>query len=66
MYNLDRTAFKIQTFEEADHTLQYWLTQSYKERLTAGWYLSCVAFNVDPETIRMDRTVFSMRKHSSK
>lgn len=64
MYKLDRTAFKIQTFEEADHTKKYWLTQSYQERLAAGWYLSCVAFNVNPETIRMDRTVFSMRKQS--
>ena len=64
MYKLDRTVFKIQTFQEADNNRTYWLTQSYKERLAAGWYLSCVAFNVNPDTIRMDKKVFSIRKLS--
>lgn len=64
MYKLDRTAFKIQTFEEADHNREYWLTKSYADRLAAGWYLSCVAFNVDPTSARLDRTVFSVRKQT--
>ncbi len=62
MYKLDRTAFKIQSFEEADHNRKYWLTKSYKERLEAGWYITCVAFNVDPISVRLDRTLFSIRK----
>ena len=64
MYKLDRTAFKIQTFEEADHHRGYWLTKSYAERLAAGWYISCVAFNVDPTAVKLDRTEFSIRKQT--
>jgi hypothetical protein len=62
MYKLDRTAFKIQTFEEADHNRSYWISKPYAERLAAGWYLSCIAFNVDPASVKLDRTAFSERK----
>lgn len=61
-YRLDRTAFKINTFEEAADQVSYWKTKTTQERLAAAWYLTCQAYNLDPEAEhRLDRTVFSMR-----
>jgi hypothetical protein len=63
-YKLDRKAFKIQTFEEADKTTEYWRSKTPQERFEAAYYLICQAYNIDPENPpRLDRTVFSMRKH---
>lgn len=64
-YRLDRTAFAIQTFEEAAHQRAYWLTRAPRERLAAAWYLICSAYNLDhSKHHRLDRTVFSMRKQN--
>jgi len=63
-YKLDRKAFKIQTFEEADKTAEYWRSKTPQERFEAAYYLICQAYHIDPENPpRLDRTVFSMRKH---
>lgn len=63
MYKLDRTAFKIQTFEEADNDRNYWLSKTPWERLLAAWFLSCTAYGLDPEKPqKLDRTAFSIRK----
>jgi hypothetical protein len=60
MYRLDRSAFKIQTLEEADNTRAYWLTQSLEERLRAAMYLNSIVYGFDPENPpRMDRSSFS-------
>jgi hypothetical protein len=64
MFKLDRTAFRIQTVEEADDTSAFWQTQTPQERLAAAWYLSCAAYNVDIH-IRMDKSKFSMRKRKA-
>ncbi|MBK6930630.1 MAG: hypothetical protein IPH12_07040 [Saprospirales bacterium] len=62
-YRLDRTAFRIATFQEADHWRAYWLGKSPSERLQAAWHLVCRAYNLDPEQEhRLDRTKFAMRK----
>jgi hypothetical protein len=64
MYRLDRHAFKMQTFQEADHTKSYWLKQSPEERLKAAWYLICSAYGLDYNNPpRLDRTVFKARKN---
>ncbi len=59
---MDKTAFKMQTFEEADSHYGQWDEKSYSERLDAASYLICMAFQVKPST-KLDRTVFSKRKH---
>jgi len=65
MYRLDRQAFSIQTFETADNHRAYWLSKSPRERLEAAWYLICSAWNLDPASpTTMDRSQFSIRKHS--
>jgi hypothetical protein len=64
MPKLDRTQFKIQTFEEADNTREYWLSKTPNERFAAAWYLICCAWNIDMNNPpKLDRTVFSTRKH---
>jgi hypothetical protein len=61
---LDRNAFKIQSFGEAENTRAYWLTKTSDERLASAWYLICSAWNVDPKNPpRLDRNSFSMRKN---
>ncbi len=62
----DRTKFKIQTFQEADQNLDYWLSKSPAERLRAAYYLISVAWGFDfHNPPRMDKQVFSVRKHSA-
>ena len=64
MYRLDRTAFKINTFDEADNNRAYWMTKTPDERLAAAWYLIACACNLDYNNPpRLDRNVFSMRKN---
>ncbi len=61
-YRTDKTAFKVQTFEEADNHYGDWEKKSYSERLDAAFYLISQAFGVKPST-KLDRTVFSKRKN---
>jgi hypothetical protein len=64
MFRLDRSAFKIQTHEQASNTTEYWLSKSPQERFDAAWYLICAAYNIDVKNPpRLDRKVFSMRKN---
>ena len=63
-YQLDRTFGKAQTFAEADNNTDYWRQKDAKERLQAAWYLISCAYGFDLDNPpRLDRTVFSMRKH---
>jgi len=64
MYRLDRTAFKIQTFAEADNTKDYWLKKTPEERLRASWFLTCAAYGIDYNNPPcLDKLHFSMRKN---
>ncbi len=64
-YRLDKTFGKSQSFEEADDNRAYWLQKEPAERLQAAWYLTCCAYGISwSNPPRMDKTVFSMRKHS--
>ncbi len=64
-YRLDRTQFKMQSFEEADMQYAYWSKKSITERLRAANYLISVAFDFDADNPpKMDRDIFSMRKHT--
>jgi len=65
MYKLDRTAFRAGTHQElAEANKVYWQEKTIEERLQAAAYLNSVAWNYPLDNPpRMDRTVFSMRKH---
>lgn len=62
MFQLDRTAFRINTFAEADSNAKYWVTRSPEERLRALDYLNRQAWNIGPDAeIRVDRRVSVVR-----
>jgi hypothetical protein len=62
-YKMDKTAFKVSTFEEADNHYGFWKNKSMKERFDAAFYLIQQAYGTTNST-RLDRTVFSKRKHN--
>jgi hypothetical protein len=62
---MDRTAFKIQSFESAADQTEYWLSKSLAERFAAAWYLTCQAYQLPYHADhKVDRTVFSMKKRA--
>lgn len=63
---MDKTAFKIQTFEEADDTMRNYSDFTPAERVRIYWHLTSIAYKFDPDNPpRMDKTVFQMRKHDA-
>jgi len=64
MFRLDRTKGKGYKHENAEKDSAYWKTKTVDERLEAVMYLNSIAYNFDINNPpRMDKTVFSMRKH---
>jgi hypothetical protein len=62
-YRLDKTYFKKQSVQEADHYEKYWAQKTFEERLAAAWYLTCQAFNISYENPpRMDKKIFRKRR----
>jgi len=62
LYRLDRTAFKMQTAQEASNHAAYYRSLTWQERLRIANYLNGIAYNYpENEPPRMDKTVFSMR-----
>lgn len=65
-YRMDKTAFKVQTFEEADDAMQDYSSYSMQERLRIYWYLTSIAYKFDLDNPpRMDKAVFRIKKHES-
>jgi len=63
-YRMDKTAFKMQIFEEADDAMRDYTNHSVQERLQIYWYLTSIAYKFDLDNPpRMDKTVFRIRKH---
>lgn len=59
---MDKTAFKMQTFEEADDAMRNYTNHSVKERLEIAYYLTSVAYQFDLEhPSRMDKTIFRIK-----
>ena len=53
----------IKTFAQADNNRAYWLMKTPMERRGIAWYLSCIAYGLDPEKQhKMDKTFFRIRK----
>lgn len=62
-YRMDKTAFKIQTVEEADDAMRNYTNHTVKERLEIAYYLTSVAYKFDMEhPPRMDKTAFRIKK----
>ena len=64
MYRLDRTAFKAQTFEEAETShAAYYKTLTWQERLRIAAYLNSIAWNYPLDNPpKMDKTKFKARQ----
>ncbi|MFN2458495.1 MAG: hypothetical protein ABR502_09860 [Chitinophagaceae bacterium] len=60
---LDRTAFAIMAFEEADNHYGYWKHKSLEERLDAGYFLIHQFLGMK-NTTPLDRSITCRRKHS--
>jgi len=65
-YKFDRTAFKMQTFEEADKTAVFEKTVPYSERLRQAYFLIAQAYGFSmSDQPRLDKSCFSSRKSNS-
>lgn len=64
-YRLDRTAFQMLSFEEADKEMKQPGSQSTEERFRYFNYLVSVAYRfLGQPWPKMDKTVFEMRKRN--
>jgi hypothetical protein len=63
MYRLDKSYSKVKTFTEAEKDKIFPSSVSYKERLNQAWYLTAMAFGIDPEAPpKMQKQVATLRK----
>ncbi len=62
-YKLDRTAFEVLSFEEADKKINDHHDMSWQERLQLLRYLNSIAYKyVNEEEPKLDKTIFIARK----
>ena len=62
-YKMDRTAFRMQTFKEADNMNIFDKHVSYPERLRQAYYLISQAYGFSmSDQPKLDRSYFSSRK----
>ena len=53
------------TFAEAEKAKLFLPTDSLTERLNQGWYLSAMAYGIDPlHPPKMEKRLVSIRKHA--
>ena len=65
MYKMDRTFVKAKTIAEAEQDKKFPVGMPIGERLREAWWLTCMAYQIDPANPpRMDKQYFSVRKHS--
>jgi hypothetical protein len=64
-YKFDRSAFKMQTFQEADRANVFAKNTPYSERLRQAYYLISQAYGFSmSDQPRLDKNYFSSRKLS--
>lgn len=62
-YKFDRSAFKMQTFQEADKANIFDKSTSYSERLRQAYFLISQAYGFSmSDQPKLDRNYFSSRK----
>lgn len=65
-YRMDKTAFKLQTLEEADNAMNDYSDSAAKDRVRIYWHLTSIAYKFDvAHPPRMDKTAFIIKKHQS-
>jgi hypothetical protein len=65
-YKFDRTAFKMQSFKEAEQTSVFDENVPYSERLRQAYFLISQAYGFSmSDQPRLDKSCFSSRKSNS-
>ncbi len=65
MYKMDKTLSKAQSFTEAEKDNLFSKEITLGERLRQAWYLTCMAYGIDPQNPpKMDKTFCTLRKHA--
>jgi hypothetical protein len=63
MYKMDKSVSAVKTFEAAEKDKIFHQDVSLKERLNQAWYLTAMAFGIDPlNPPKFNKHVFSARK----
>ena len=66
MYKMNRSYSKAQTFAEAEKNKLFLKTDSLSERLRQAWYLTAMAYGIDPENPpRMEKRLTAIRKKNN-
>ncbi len=64
MYKLDKTVCKVRTFAEAEKDKLFLSTDSLSERLRQAWYLTCIAYGINPgNPPKMEKRLTYIGKH---
>ena len=62
---MDKSAFKMQTFEQADLQQEYWKECTMEERLQAAMEMTKAAYQISKSGFPpMQKTLTSCRKHN--
>ncbi len=60
---LDKSAFKMQTFAEAEKSKVFDKDVSLEDRLRMAFHLTCTIHGIkEGDSLKIDRTIFSARK----
>ncbi len=63
MYKMNRSYLKVQTFASAEKDKLFLSTDSLSERLSQAWYLTAMAYGIDPQNPpKMQKVLVSIRK----
>lgn len=64
MYKMDKTVGKGMSFQESEEQKLFPKETSVSERLKQSWYLTCMAYGINPlNPPKMDKSVSSSRKN---
>ena len=62
-FKLDKSAFKMQTFAEAEKSKVFDKDVSLEDRLRMAFHLTCIIHGIkEGDPLKVDRTIFSARK----
>jgi hypothetical protein len=62
-FKLDKSAFKMQTFAEAEKSKVFNKDVSLADRLKMSFHLTCTIHGIkEGDSLKVDRTIFSARK----
>lgn len=65
MYKMDRSYSKVQTLAQGEKDKMFLKTDSLSERLNQAWYLTAMAYGINPENPpKMEKRLTNIRKRN--